>query len=374
MISAPTLDQRLDALPPKTAAPFRQLLAAGHMAEALLATVLDAGGLAGERHRLLGFTVAFLHLRSQGVPVHDVIRMAKARRRRINLDWSARRWQLEHDRLSRAEALDRLTAENARYDVAEFEALLPAAFDGYLIRSSRRLGMEGLRQRHCVASYDTQLRTGRCAIASLLVGKRRWTVQLFATGNPEYPLRIGQIKTRFNEQPSKEICSRIHEMLGVALAPPVEKQVTDGTQRFTYLDTLQRLLPVLRQHGVEGITVSFDGSGDEGAIDDIRCDGATIDPRGVHVEIVQAVRRFEDGQWVSTRELHRVSIADAVHDLTDDYLEETSVDWYNNEGGYGNLLIDVARGTVTLDICVRCIQADRAFYSQCDIETGDEID
>ena len=68
--------------------------------------------------KLVGFAVGYLHLRSQGVPVHDVIRMAKSQRRRINLAWSAKRWELEHERLSRAEALDRLAAENATYDVS----------------------------------------------------------------------------------------------------------------------------------------------------------------------------------------------------------------------------------------------------------------
>jgi hypothetical protein len=98
------INHRLATLPPKVAVPFRQLLAAGQLTEDVLAVVLDAGDLADDPSKLVGFAVGYLHLRSQGVPVNDVVRMAKSQRRRINLAWSAKRWELEHERLSRAEA------------------------------------------------------------------------------------------------------------------------------------------------------------------------------------------------------------------------------------------------------------------------------
>jgi len=58
-----------------------QLLTAGQIDPFDLQTILDAGDLSGEHARLLGFAVAFQHLRAQGRPV--------------NLGWSAKRWQAE---------------------------------------------------------------------------------------------------------------------------------------------------------------------------------------------------------------------------------------------------------------------------------------
>lgn len=368
------LNNRLSALPPKVALPFRRLLAAGQLSEDALVSILDAGDIARDSTKLLGFAVGYLHLQTQGIPVHDVIRMAKYQRRRINLEWSPNRWKSEHERLSRAEALDRLAAENVAYDVSTFEALLPAQFDGYLIRTSRRLGMEGLRQRHCVASYDPQLRSGFCAIASIFVDRRRWTVQLFATGDPESPLRIGQIKARHNELPSEEVRKRIHETLGidtgcragVQTSPPVARESA-------YMDTLRRLLPILRGRGVEQITVEFSGYGDSGSIEDIRYDGPDdFVPANVSVRHMTTDRYFEDGRWVRTSELTQSAVNDAIESLTYEYLDETGVDWYNNDGGYGELQINVQRGTVILDVNVRYTESTNEFWSERDIATGEE--
>ena len=368
------INHRLATLPPKVAVPFRQLLAAGQLTEDVLAVVLDAGDLANDHSKLVGFAVGYLHLRSQGVPVNDVVRMAKSQRRRINLAWSAKRWELEHERLSRAEALDRLAAESATYDVSRFEALLPARFDGYLIRTSRRLGMEGLRQRHCVASYHPQLQAGSCAIASVFIDRQRWTVQLFATGKPDMPLSIGQIKTRLNGLPTKEIRDRIHETLG--LDPAIQREAAaavHAAEDHTYMDTLRRLLPVLREHGVTRVTVSFEGSGDNGSIEDVHYKSPdAFNAEAVIVQHTTTYHRFEDGQWIRGTELTENTLNDAIENLTYDYLVETGADWCNNDGGYGELLIDVQRGTVALDVNVRYTESTNAFSSERDIATGEE--
>lgn len=83
-----SIEQRLARLPQKASLPFRHLLTSGHISEDALQSVLDAGEITGETTRLIGFAVAFLHLRGQGIPVHDVIRMAKSQNRRVNLGWA----------------------------------------------------------------------------------------------------------------------------------------------------------------------------------------------------------------------------------------------------------------------------------------------
>ena len=93
--------------------------------------------------------------------------------------------------------------------------------------------MEGLRQRHCVASYHPQLQAGSCAIASVFIDRQRWTVQLLATGKPDMPLSIGQIKTRLNGLPTKEIRDRIHETLG--LDPGIQREAAAAVHPKTTL-------------------------------------------------------------------------------------------------------------------------------------------
>ena len=368
------LQKRLDALPRKTALPFRQLLAAGQLDEDTASLILEAGELAGNSSKLLGFAVGFLHMRAQGVPVHDVIRMAKRQQRRIHLGWSARRWKEEHDRLSRSEALDQLAREKVLYEVAAYEALLPARFDGYLIRTSRRLGMEGLRQRHCVAVYHDQLRAGSCAIASVFVDRQRWTVQMFISGQAEMPLRIGQIKTRLNGLPSDAVRDRIHQMLGVA--PARHKDILPACQAgdLTYMDTLRRLLPLLRQHGVQRVEVEFDGCGDSGSIANISY--LPQEPEfddSITVEYVTVVGCWNGSRWSEERALTQGSVHNALETLTYDYLEETGVNWYDGDGGFGTLEIDVEAGTVQLHVDVRYTQCISEFSAERNIVSGEDL-
>lgn len=369
------IQQRLEALPRKTALPFRELLAAGQLDEDTASLILDAGELAGGSPKILGFAVGFLHLRAQGVPIHDVIRMAKRQRRRLHLEWSARRWKEEHDRLSRSEALHRLARENVRYDVAAYDALLPERFHGYLIRTSRRLGMEGLRQRHCVAAYHDQLAAGSCAIASLFVDRQRWTVQLFKSGEAAMPLHIGQIKTRFNGSPPGQIRERIHQMLGLNPACDADSPAPSRAGERTYMDTLRRLLPLLRRHGVTQVEVAFEGSGDSGSIENIAYfpHEAEFDVSGISVEYAATTGYWNGSRWAVERTLTQAPVQTAIEALTYDYLEETGVNWYDGGGGFGMLEIDVEAGIVRLNVDVRYTESVPEFSAERDIWSGDEL-
>lgn len=366
---------RIEDLSWKVGLPFRKLLEVGQLGEDVVSMVLDAGELhgEGESHMLIAFTAGLLYMKSQGVPVDDVIRMAKHQHRKINLSWSANRWQHEHNRLSRAEALERLAEENVTYDVSPFEALLPGGFNGYLIRTSRRLGIEGLRQCHCIASYHSQLKAGSCAITSVFVNRQRWTVQIVATGKTDAPLRISQIRTRWNELPSMHIRDEIYKMHGVEKDGPRDVAGRDFAKEHTYLENLRRVLPILREHGLKEATVAFDGSGDSGSISSLEYDAVDFDGNVVEVDVITLESRFEEGRgWVRTYKTSRKSINDAIRDLTYDYLEEADVDWYNSDGGYGELVINVVEGTFTLDVKVRVVESEGAFYQERDIAT-DEI-
>jgi hypothetical protein len=253
------LESRLSLLPRKVAIPFRNLIETNHLSEEVLCTILDAGELSGEQHKLLGFAVGYLHLRSIGVPIKDVVEMAREQGRRIRLNWSEKRWREEHERLSRAVALRKLAEESVRYDLSQYDEVLPDAFPGYLIRTSRRLGMEGLRQRHCVASYHQQLVNGYCVLAVVFLDRKRWTVQLALTGKQEAPLRVQQIRTKLNGTPAAQEKSAIYEMFGVDLNAASSNGLRQArpAQQPSYMDNLRLLLPVLREHESGNVTVTL---------------------------------------------------------------------------------------------------------------------
>ncbi len=367
-----SVEARLKSLPSKVGTPIERLLAAGQLNDKVVETALDAGELARDNSRLLAFVAGMLYLQSQGIAVHDVIEMAKKQSRRINLGWSAKRWKAEHERLSQAETMARLSQQNVGYDISKFTAYLPECFNGYLIKNSRRLGMEGLRQRHCVASYHQQLLAGHCAIASVFVDKRRWTVQLVLTGNNDVPLCIVQCRTRHNRSPSAEVLNRIHELLNVKrfdAAAQYSAERSSNTR--SYMQNLRALLPVLRERGVQQVTVQFDGSGDSGSIDSTYYE-PQLESRGIDIQVRRVTREFVQGEWRYASNVERLNLDDAIEEVANDYLEETGVDWYNNDGGFGELVIDVTQGTVALEINVRMTESETAYSGTKDIETGEE--
>lgn len=363
----------LQSLPAKVRQPFERLLAVGQIEEAVLEMVLKAGRQAGDSVRLLGFAVGYLYLQSRGVPIADVIQMAEQLERRINLSWSERRWRDEHGRLSRAVTLQRLAAENVDYDVSRYKELLPRRWPGYLIGSSRRLGMEGLRQHHCVASYHDQIERDRCAIAAVFLDRQRWTVQLIRTEDPHRPLRIGQIRTRDNLCPSAAVREAIHDLLGIEYVQlPSEVSSIVEEPRF-YRDNLRRVLPVLRGAGTERVSVSFDGSGDSGSIHDVSFEPEWGNDRPL-VTMLKEMRVYDKDQqtWMRATQEEDMPLTEAIAELTYDYLDESGVDWYNNDGGYGDLVIDVRAGTVALTVNQRYTESTCEYEAELDIASGEE--
>lgn len=365
----------LNRLPPKTSLPLKQLLEIGQLDEPTIATLIDAATVSQDPHRLLAFTAGYLHMRANGIPVHDVIALAKANNRRINLAWSPTRWKDEHDKLSRVEALKRLAEENVTYDVSAFTQHLPPNFPGYVIRTSRKLGMEGLRQRHCIAAYHDKLKAGTCAILAMLIDGRRFTTELQLTGQPDAPLRIAQIRTRFNRLPDDATRAQIHALLGIAQPSSALSANPLHEDLHHYMDNLRAVLPVLRRHCITAATVTFNGGGDEGAIEDVGLTPASNAEAILNeqVTVLQRTSVFDDGQWIYQTQPVACTLSDAITAITDDYLAFTDIDWYNDSGGFGELEINVEAGTVLLEVSTRYEESTTEYSAEHDIETGAEL-
>lgn len=373
-----SIAERLAAYPPKAQVPVQGLLRAKLVDEATVEEAMNAVELAGQPDRLAPFVTAVLYLRSQGVQVRDVVAMARDNKRRIRLDWSPRRWQEEHAKLSQLQTVRQLAAANTRYDLQRFEKAVPRVFRGYLIRSSRRLAMEGLWQRHCVAVYHERILEGQCAIAVLFIDGKRWTVELEPAPTKK-GIRIAQIAARFNEKADQLIWRKANAMLRIR--SPKKASVSTILARLEHdqalnrrlrSEQLSRVLPVLRRLQIEEVVVSFDGSGDSGTVDSPAFVPYRAGVREAQVTVPKRVLRREGDVWESRVEEHVCSLEEAVRDICDNYADATGVDWYNNDGGFGQMVIRVREGTVSMEINQRFTETELAFQETLAIEEPEQ--
>ena len=359
-----------DAVPRKVRLAIADLVRIDMISEQTVDILGKAASVSNQPRHLLGFAIGMLDKRMKGIPVADTVNMAYELRRRVNLRWSPRRWREEHDKLSRLVTVKRLRDKNVEYDVTAFARHLPASWPGYLLKSSVKLGLEGHRQDHCVASYASLVEAGACAIATVLVDRKRWTVELVKTGKADAPLRIAQIHGKRNSKPTAAQRLAIHEVLELpppSRAPDDEAPGWDaGNDRERpYAANLQRLLPVLRAHNVTAVRVAFAGGGDWGQIDEVHIHPA--EAAQAMVMCAQSETERVNSQWVRRVSLREVTSEDAIRAITMDYLEYTGVDWCNDRGGEGHLEIDVGEGTVELMV-------ERTLYADIvAIETGDSL-
>ncbi|MCF8710517.1 hypothetical protein L3X40_22125 [Rhizorhapis sp. SPR117] len=106
-----------------------------------------------------------------------------------------------------------------------------------------------------------------------------------------------------------------------------------------------RLFACLASTGITPVTVTFDGYGDSGQIEDIAgfigdepadLPGSTVEVKTPHHSADQPVANC-------------LSASEAIENLAYDLLRQTHWGWENNDGAYGEFTFDVTAGTITLD-------------------------
>ena len=147
-----------------------------------------------------------------------------------------------------------------------------------------------------------------------------------------------------------------------------------------YMDNLARVLPVLREHTLSKVVVTFDGGGDQGSIDAVRYEPAEYADDTIYLDVfkVESTFNHDEKKWVRLRKEINVPLSDAIEALTNDYLEETDVNWYDSNGGFGELVIDVDAGTCSLEVntCFMesgCMESGCEFFQTLEIGTGDIV-
>lgn len=95
--------------------------------------------------------------------VRDTATMAITLCRKIDLSWSFKRLEAEHDEMSAIITNMAILADYKEYEIPKVYMELGEMIGG-LIKDSKTLAMEGLLKRHCVATYGRKIEKGNCAI------------------------------------------------------------------------------------------------------------------------------------------------------------------------------------------------------------------
>ena len=116
-------------------------------------------------------------------------------------------------------------------------------------------------------------------------------------------------------------------------------------------EQLMEVLIQLADQGVTGIKVHCDGSGDSGAIENI-----------VYTDIEDA--NFSDidlvSAWNQEKDLRKLnsSACATIENFAHETILDDIEDWWNNEGGYGDLLIKVPSGEYLINNNVRIMEIE----------------
>ncbi|MFA6031999.1 MAG: DUF6878 family protein [Myxococcota bacterium] len=124
----------------------------------------------------------------------------------------------------------------------------------------------------------------------------------------------------------------------------------DAKRRAAFAEQLinlkAHLFDTLKARGIVLVTVSFDGCGDSGQIEDI----SAVDEHGA-VELASITLSQSDCQTGGGGPESNAPrpIADAIETLAYDLLESEHGGWENNDGAYGEFTFDVAARKITLE-------------------------
>jgi hypothetical protein len=118
------------------------------------------------------------------------------------------------------------------------------------------------------------------------------------------------------------------------------------------------VLTQLRMLGVSHVEVSFSGSGDSGSIDSAYC----VDANGKRIELPDTKFDWPQGRstfdpdhprgWKYETYTEKMGLGEILKALTNDALEAQGLDWYNNDGGQGNLCIDFTQSPPNIELNV----------------------
>ena len=113
----------------------------------------------------------------------------------------------------------------------------------------------------------------------------------------------------------------------------------------------------LKEVGATRVVIRFDGAGDSGAIEDIFVFKGDERIAELCTPIYRALKDVDKQEHQVKAEL------DWLETYCYDELEKTGIDWYNNDGGFGEMEIDFTSNPATVKLEVNTRYTDYNTYT-----------
>ena len=124
---------------------------------------------------------------------------------------------------------------------------------------------------------------------------------------------------------------------------------------------VQNLFAQLKLLNVHAFRINFEGSGDDGQIDEIEFYNANE-----NINIPNDMISWVYTEYGQEPKDAKVTIHKAIEDLGYKMLDETGHDWYNNDGGYGTIDVTLedeeGRPSVHMEMNIRYTSEDQYDY------------
>jgi hypothetical protein len=129
---------------------------------------------------------------------------------------------------------------------------------------------------------------------------------------------------------------------------------------------LTSLLFKLADLGITGIKVHYDGGGDSGAIEQI----------GYTTEKCDTPRDVDDEIDVWDNDMSLAALDSGLYSLVEEFSEHKILndieDWWNNEGGFGDLCICVPSGKYIINSSIRITETEDFFHNGSLLEKAED--
>ena len=148
---------------------------------------------------------------------------------------------------------------------------------------------------------------------------------------------------------------------------------------FPNKDRKHLLLTLLKVMGGHKVVVTFGGGGDSGSIENVELfshDNNPINIEEAEFEWEEESHAFDvvQKEWVTTKQDKIMPLKDILQKITENALEESGLDWYNNEGGQGSLEIDLSEDppAIILNVGINYTHTEDHMFDLTENEEGEE--
>ena len=129
---------------------------------------------------------------------------------------------------------------------------------------------------------------------------------------------------------------------------------------------LTSLLFKLADLGITGIKVHYDGGGDSGAIEQI----------GYTTEKCDTPRDVDDEIDVWDNDMSLAALDSGLYSLVEEFADNTILndieDWWNNDGGFGDLCICIPSGKYIINSSIRITESEDFLHEGSLLEKAED--